>query len=312
MSEIFSHLKNKMIVQDRLKSLVRRWPAHGWLGFGLVAIFWALNWSLSGLRTHWTFFPLWLGYCLTVDSLVVLRKSDSMLTRNRRAFVAMFFVSIPVWWLFELLNLCTQNWFYEGRQFFTDFQYAVLASVNFSTVIPAVFGTAELVSTFNWLAKIRTGFRLVPTQRKLFCFFVAGWLMLVLFFLWPIYFFPFLWISIYFILEPLNVWLGNRSLFQYFTVGDYRPMLALWVGCLICSFFWEMWNFYSYPKWVYRVPFVNFLHIFEMPLLGYAGYLAFSLELYAIYNLIMGLFKGKGKQGFVQIAPAPVNSNLNN
>jgi len=299
-----------MIVRDEPKSLIRRWPAHGWLGIVLVAIFWTLNWSLSGLRTHWTFFLLWLGYCLTVDALVFLCKSDSMLTRNRRAYVGMFFVSIPVWWLFELINLRTQNWFYEGRQFFTDFQYAVLASVNFSTVIPAVFGTAELVSTFSWLAKIRPGFRLIPTQRKLFGFFVAGWLMLALLLLWPIYFFPFMWLSVYFIIEPLNVWLGNRSLVQYFSVGDWRPMLALWIGCLICSFFWEMWNFYSYPKWVYQVPFVDVLHIFEMPLLGYGGYLPFSLELYAIYHLVMGLLKGEGEQGFVQIIPEPVKSDL--
>lgn len=310
MSGLCNDLKNKMIVRDENKSLIRRWPAHGWLGIVLVAVFWTLNWSLSGLRTHWTFFFLWLGYCLTVDALVFLRKNDSMLTRNRRAYVGMFFVSIPVWWLFELINLATQNWFYEGRQFFTDFQYAVLASVNFSTVIPAVFGTAELVSTFSWLAKIRPGFRFIPTQRKLFGFFVAGWLMLALLLLWPIYFFPFMWLSIYFIIEPLNVWLGNRSLVQYFSVGDWRPVLALWIGCLICGFFWEMWNFYSYPKWVYQVPFVDVLHIFEMPLLGYAGYLPFSLELYAIYHLVMGLLKGEREQGFVQIFPEPVKSDL--
>jgi hypothetical protein len=52
-----------------------------------------------------------------------------------------------------------------------------------------------------------------------------------------------------------------------------------------------MWNFYSYPKWTYRVPFVDFWHIFEMPLLGYGGYLPFSLELLALYHLVIGVFK---------------------
>jgi hypothetical protein len=301
-----------MIRPDELKSLVKSWPVHGWLGLGLVAIFWTLNWSLSGLRTHWTFFPLWLGYCLTVDALVLIRKGDSMLTRSFRAYVELFLVSVSAWWLFELLNWRTQNWFYEGRQFFTDVQYTVLASVSFSTVMPAVFGTAELVSTFNWLAEVRPRSRIVPTQTRLLGFFVAGWLMLALLFLWPLYFFPFLWLSVYFILEPLNVWLGNRSLAHYTAVGDWRPVLALWVGCLICSFFWEMWNFCSYPKWVYRVPFADVLHVFEMPLLGYGGYLPFSLELFAIYHWVMGLLDGEGDQGFVQIAPEPVTSDLPN
>jgi hypothetical protein len=302
-----------MIGRDGLKSQARSWPLHGWLGLGLITIFWILNWSLPGLRTHWAFFPLWLGYCLTVDALVFFRKGDSMLTRDPRGYGELFLLSIPVWWLFEFLNYRSQNWFYEGRQFFTDFQYAVLASVSFSTVMPAVFGTAELVSTFGWLAEVRTKLRIIPTQRRLLRFFVAGWLMLALFFLWPIYCFPFLWLSLYFVLEPLNVWLGNRSLALPVGKGDWRPVLALFAGCIICSFFWEMWNFYSFPKWTYQVPFVDVWHIFEMPLLGYGGYLPFSLELFAIYHLVMGFLGGERKQEFVQITPgltesAPSNS----
>jgi len=288
--------------RNGLRPLIRDWPAHGWLGLGLVIVFWTLNWSLSGLRTHWIFFPLWLGYCLTVDALVLSRKGNSMLTRSPGAYVKLFLVSAPAWWLFELFNLRTQNWFYDGRQLFTDFLYFVLTSLSFSTVMPAVFGTAELVSTFDWLGRIRRGRPIVPTRATLLGFFAAGWLMLVLLLLWPLYFFPFLWLSVYFILEPLNVWLRNRSLAQYTAVGDWRPVLALWVGCLICGFFWEMWNFYSYPKWVYRVPFVNFLHAFEMPLLGYGGYLPFSLELFALYHLVMGLLKQKD-WGFIQVSP---------
>ena len=290
--------KNQMIKQNKDK----RFPIHGWLGLGLIIIFWILNWSLPGLRTHWIFFPLWLGYCLTVDALVFLRKGDSMLTRNPRAYLELFLISVPGWWLFEFLNWRTQNWFYEGIQFFTDFQYMVLASISFSTVMPAVFGTAELASTFNWISNLRPRWRINPTQKTLLGFFLAGWVMLVLLFLFPLYFFPFLWLSVYFILEPLNFWLGNRSLADPLALGDWRPVVALWVGCLITSLFWEMWNFYSYPKWIYQVPFVDFLRIFEMPLLGYGGYLPFSLELYAIYRLFTG-FAGKKRAGFIQISP---------
>ena len=292
----------EMTKEDRRKSLISGWPAHGWLGLGLVIIFWILNWSLSGLRTHWGFFPLWLGYCLTVDALVFMRKGHSMLTRNSGAYVKLFLVSAPVWWLFELLNWRTQNWFYDGREYFTGLQYFVLASLSFSTVMPAVFGTAELVSTFDWLKRIRRGPRLAPTQATLVGFFVAGWLMLLLLLLWPLYFFPFLWLSLYFILGPVNVWLKHRSLTEYTAEGDWRPVLALGLGCLICSFFWEMWNFYSYPKWIYQIPFVDFLHIFEMPLLGYGGYLPFALELFALYHLVMGLLKYREAQNFVQVS----------
>jgi hypothetical protein len=39
-----------------------------------------------------------------------------------------------------------------------------------------------------------------------------------------------------------------------------------------------MWNFYSLAKWKYSIPFVERFHLFEMPILGYAGYLPFGLE----------------------------------
>lgn len=268
-----------------------RWPKHGWLGLLLVAIFWALNWGLEGVRTHWGFFPMWLGYCLVVDAVSVLRKGDSLLTRNPRAYAGLFLVSVPAWWLFEVIDWRTQNWFYEGREFFTDFEYLLLSSVSFSTVMPAVFGTAEVIATLRWLRRIPAGPRISPNRAVTVCFFVAGWFMLAMLLLWPRRYFPFVWISLYFILAPVNVWLGHRSLSQHTVTRDWAPVLALWGGVLVCAFFWEMWNFFSYPKWLYQIPYWDYLHLFEMPLLGYFGYLPFSLELFALYQFAAGLWR---------------------
>jgi len=275
-------------------------PFHGWLGILLAVIFWILNWSLSGLRTHWGFFPMWLGYCLTVDAIVCVRKGSSLLTRNPVAYVSLFIISIPSWWLFEFINGYTQNWHYEGRQSFTDLQYFLFSSLSFSTVMPAVFGTSELISTFKWTNAVKSGPKIIPRPVLILTIFIAGLLMFCLLLSWPLYFFPFVWVSVFFILEPINVWLKNRSLFRYTADGNWRPIISLCAGCLICGFFWEMWNFYSYPKWVYRVPFVDFLHIFEMPILGYGGYLPFSLELFALYHLIAGLLKPGKPRDFIQ------------
>jgi hypothetical protein len=256
-----------------------------------MIIFWLLNWSLPGLRTHWFFFLLWLGYCLTVDALVVWRKGTSMLTRGLGGYILLFLVSAPGWWLFELLNLRTQNWSYLGVENFTYVGYFLLCTLSFSTVMPAVFGTAELVSTFNWPRWAKRGPAFALTQGTVLALFLAGWLMLALLLLWPRYFFPFLWLSVYFILDPVNVWLRKPSLLKYIAKGDWCPVLTLSLGCLICGWFWEMWNFWSYPKWVYHVPFVEFLHVFEMPLLGYLGYIPFSWELFALYYLMSGWFR---------------------
>ena len=163
---------------------VKHWPLHGWLGLVLVVVFWVLNWSLSGLRTHWAFFPLWLGYCLTVDAFVVWRKGTSMATRSPVAYASLFLISVPGWWLFELLNLRTQNWVYDGAEYFTHLQYFLLCSLSFSTVMPAVFGTAELVSTFSWVRRTRKGLVLPPTPRIVLGLFITGWVMLALLLKW--------------------------------------------------------------------------------------------------------------------------------
>jgi hypothetical protein len=270
-----------------------KFPLHGYIGIILTLIFWILNWMLTGARTHWGFFPLWLGYCLAIDGLVFWRTGTSLLTRGPRKYVGLFLLSAPVWWIFELLNLRTQNWTYIGAEIFSPLQYTFWTTLSFTTVVPAVFGSAEFFASFDFIKRLGRGPVIGTDKRTTASFFVLGWIMLALMILYPKIFFPFIWLSLYFILEPINVWAGNRSLAQWTTKGDWRPVIALWLGVLLTAFFWEMWNFYSYPKWIYYVPWGDWLHVFEMPLLGYGGYLPFALELYALYHLVIGWFGDK-------------------
>jgi hypothetical protein len=276
---------------------------HGWAGLLLVSVFWAFNWNLEGLRTHWGFFPMWLGYCLVIDALVLFRTGTSLLTRSWQKYIGLFAVSAPAWWLFEAINMRTQNWIYLGAEYFSRWEYAFWATLNFSTVIPAVFGTAELVKSFTFIRRLSSGPVVKPDRLTTTIFFATGIVMFALMMAWPLYFFPFVWLSVYFMLEPVNIWLGNRSLAKWTAVGDWRPIVSLWLGALICGFFWEMWNIFSYPKWIYQVPFVQFGHIFEMPILGYGGYLPFALELFALYHFTASLF-GKKRIEYVNIAPS--------
>ena len=69
--------------------------------------------------------------------------------------------------------------------------------------------------------------------------------------------------------------------------GDWRPWISLWAGALVCGFFWELWNFWSYPKWIYHVPYVGVAKVFEMPLLGYLGYFPFAMELWLLAHLLL-------------------------
>jgi hypothetical protein len=279
-----------------MTSATRKFAWHGWLGASLVVLFWTLNWSLKGLRTQWAFFPLWFGYSLTIDALVLFRTGTSLLTRSWRRYIGLFLVSSPVWWLFELVNGHLHNWQYLGAEQFSTFMFWMWATLNFSTVIPAVLGSSELLRSF--LKKPINGPIIRPSKSITLAFFASGWVMLALMVIWPQIFFPFAWISFFFILEPVNIWLGYRSLAEWTGKGNWQPVISLWLGVLLTAFFWEMWNYHSYPKWIYHVGWGNWLHIFEMPLLGYGGYLPFALELFAMYHLIAGLF-GQGRTIYV-------------
>jgi len=270
---------------DAAKQLPRLAP-QGWVGLSLLAVCWPLNWTLSGMRTAYLFFPLWLGFILLVDALVVLRAGTSLWTRSRRDFVLLFFVSAPVWWMFEVINWRTRNWEYLGSDTFTVFEYYALCTLSFSTVMPAVFETAELVRTFRWTDRFASGPRVPDTPKVCRRLLLAGTAMLALTLFWPKFFYPFVWTSLALMFEPINRWLGRPHFLEWLERGDWRPVVALSLGALVCGFFWEMWNYWSWPKWVYHTPGAQFLHVFEMPLLGYGGYVPFALELFGLKNLL--------------------------
>jgi hypothetical protein len=261
---------------------------HGLIGLLFIAIFWPLNWVLpdATLRTAYLFFPLWLGYILTVDALVYVRTGTSQLTRSWRDFLLLFLASAPAWWLFEWINGRTQNWEYLGRDNFTSLEYFLLCTLSFSTVMPAVFGTAQWVGSFKcteYFAR-RPSWR--PGPKFGVACFATGVVMLTVALLWPNLFYPFVWTSVFCILEPINARLGRSHFVNWLARGNWRPLISLAAGALICGFFWELWNYYSYPKWIYHTPGVEFLHIFEMPLLGYLGYLPFAFELYSLRSFL--------------------------
>ncbi len=230
------------------------------------------------------------------------RKGTSLFTRDWRKYIGLFLVSAPVWWIFEGLNWRLRNWHYDGAELFSTWEYTAWSTLSFTTVVPAVFGTAEFIGSFEFIARFRNGPVIKPNLITTMTYFIIGVAMFALMMIWPDIFFPFVWISIYFMLATINIWLGNRSLIGWLRAGDWRPVAALWIGVLITGFFWEMWNFFSYPKWVYTVPWGGCCKVFEMPLLGYGGYLPFALELFAIYHFVTGLF-GEKETEYLRIIP---------
>lgn len=256
------------------------------LGLLLVAVGWTASWTERTPLAHNGFFPLWLGYVLVVDALVGVRTGSSLLTRSPRAFALLFLCSIPFWWIFELLNLRLGNWSYRLPHEYGWLAYHAEASLAFSTVVPAIFETAELYATLIRRPLPLEGRRLAPGRRGWFGFVGAGAVMLALVLLLPDTFFPLVWISLFFIVDPAVHLVGGRSIASQVASGRWRTVWLLFAASLTCGFFWEMWNWRAMPKWTYSIPYAEWFRIFEMPLLGYGGYLPFALEAYALVKLV--------------------------
>ena len=71
-----------------------------------------------------------------------------MMLHRPRYFLSLFPLSAGFWWFFEYLNRFVQNWHYLGAAELSPLEYFVRATIPFSTVLPAVIGTAELLTTF--------------------------------------------------------------------------------------------------------------------------------------------------------------------
>jgi hypothetical protein len=271
---------------------VNRFPWWGWCGLLLGLVSWILAWNrfpwFSKCQAH-TFTPLWIAYILTVNGFTYRRTGTCVLLRQPLSFLLLFPASAGFWWFFEYLNRFVQNWSYTGAEF-GPAEYFLFATLSFSTVLPAIVGTREWLLSFpRWH---RTYGRFFPVRISFPRLFAAAVLLasgagLFLLGIYPNHLFTLLWISPLLILVSLQVLLKETHMLSPLTEGDWRFVLASALAALLCGVFWEMWNFYSLAKWVYQVPFVQRFHAFEMPILGYAGYLPFGLECGVVAEMVL-------------------------
>jgi len=262
----------------------RVFPWWGWLGFCLLLPSWILAWtrfpSFHLLQSH-TFTPLWLSYILLVNGLTWERTCHCWIVNQPGKFLTLFPLSAGFWWFFEYLNRFVHTWHYVGTQEFDAATYFWFATISFSTVLPAVAATYEWLQSFPRLAAPFHKWRKVPIPQQAsfgWALMLSGFLTLIGMGLWPDILYPMLWISPLFILLGFQQIQGHTPLLASLRAGDWRPITFAALAGLLCGFFWEMWNFYSLAHWEYTIPYVHGMQVFEMPLLGYAGYLSFGLE----------------------------------
>jgi len=231
----------------------------------------------------WLYFFAWWPLVFFLDGVLGRLTGKSLLWERPREFLRMFFFSVTVWLIFEVFNLWLLNWRYAGVEPRLWLRWPGFA-LAFATVLPGVLLAAQVLAALGVGAKLR-GRKHRPGHWQP-VFFLVGVACLVLPFLAPDYAFPLIWGSFFFLLDPLLDIMTGGSLTRRFLAGERQEPLCLLLAGLACGVWWEMWNFPSAAKWVYTLPALNFGKIFEMPVLGFIGFLPFALECRVMYEFL--------------------------
>lgn len=243
---------------------------------------------------------VWLGYILLIDSIVYGLKKDSLLTRHTKKVPPAFMISIIFWIIFEIYNRYLRfhdigGWTYSKNIGLLGIIAGIIA---FSTILPAILETAELIRSLHLFDRIKgPKMKFLIKKDFLRSSIVLGGLFLIFpfFNLSQIWTWTMIWTGFFFLLDSINYLNGQPSIFGQIRNGKWLIPLSLVFAGLVCGFLWEFWNWWAVYRWQYNLPNIPLasVKIFEMPILGYLGYIPFALELYAMYNFIRFLFRSK-------------------
>ena len=245
---------------------------------------------------------LWWTYIFAADLAVCQLRGTSLLRDRPKEFLFLSVWSVPVWMLFEAVNLRIQNWYYVMAPWTISWG-TIFLFLAFGTVLPGIFETMELV--VGLIEKRVPGRRIVGRPFNLRPWNVRiqwgiGAVMLGLLLAFPEVCFCLAWGFAFFLAEPICYWRRRtekkqigRSLLGQLAAGDCTRLVALLVAGFICGGLWEAWNFTARTKWIYSVPFFDELKLGEMPVLGFFGFPPFALECYALVNFLSLLRGGR-------------------
>ena len=199
-------------------------------------------------------------------------------------------ISVAFWLIFEFYNLFLDNWHYVNLP--EKIWIRVIGFTwSFATIWPAILETAELFRVLHIFDKIKIGERSI-SPKILRTSIGLGVIFLVIPIAFPsTYLAVLVWLGFIFLLGPINYFFRTNSLFRDLEKGRLTILLSLFLSGLTCGLLWEFWNYWALSKWIYTVPILESVKIFEMPVIGYLGFLPFAVECYIMYNSIGLIFQ---------------------
>lgn len=282
-----------------LKEIERKpFPVWFWVGLilwaGTLFFLWG-KFSQPKWLIYWADIPLFWGITITLDGIVYRRTGGKSIMGTRpQEILGIGVASMGGWMFFEYLNFFVENnWIYPEGVLISKPEFLLYAILGSSGLFPMTFEMYSLINTYPRFkyrfidgpkVKASTGVLIFLILLGFAGLFATGYLPNVLFFL--------LWLAPITILSALLIKLDIWTPFRPIREGNWSPLLVFATTYLLVGLILECQNYfsgihadggilvqsYNPSYWVYSIPYVNVYHLFEMPILGYLGYLPFSIH----------------------------------
>ncbi|MCX6822025.1 MAG: hypothetical protein NTW30_04585 [Candidatus Aenigmarchaeota archaeon] len=263
----------------------------GSLGIFLIIFEQLSNFFKIKPLTYFYTSTLWCGYILVMDSAVHILSGKSYIINRPKKFIFIVFLSALLWLIFEFYNIFLGGWYYIGIP--TEPWKCINCYIAFSTILPAVFETAEFIKSLRIFQKTRIQ-KITINKSLLYFSILVGLIMIVMPFLYySPYMWGLVWIGFILLIDPINYLFHEKSLIEQIKSGKLNVVFSLFLAGYICGFFWEVWNYWASAKWYYTVPILDEIKIFEIPFLGFFAYGFFAWELYVMYYFVKLLLPKK-------------------
>lgn len=266
----------------------RRLPfgAPGWIGLAVLA---ASACLLAGPLPKPAFLSALAGsgYVLAVDSAVYSLRGRSILRTRAESFLWLAVLSLFLWLPFEWYNLRLAVWYWAGLPS-GPVRYIPLGWV-YACVWPAIFETADLLLATALRSVPRRAPCQIPPTGRVAAVVVVGMLCLTV----PVtvprldmgeHLFVLAGVGFLLLLDPLNMHMGQQSLWQDWLAGDRARCAALAIAGAYCGLVAECLNYRADAK-LYGIASLGAdFRVFELPVGMYLALPLFGLQAFAMHT----------------------------
>lgn len=296
----------KQIKQKKLQSQ-KHLPVWFYIGIAITVTFGILifgNFTEPKFLVYYGFIPTFWGYSMILDGIVYKRTNgNSFFSNSIRLLIPMATSSTLCWAIFAYMNFFVDaNWYYPIGNYISQPAFYLYAFAGGMTLTPLVIINYQLLKTFPKLTqRFSYGPKIILPKNIRIAVLIGTLALMYAVTHFPFLLFPMLWLGpaiiLGLVLDFIGLWTPFKPIAEK---GNWSPLALVALAGLFQGFLWEGTNYFSASHhpfaadvpgyWIYSLPYVNVLHIFEMPLLGFFGYMPYAVFCWIFWLVIAYLF----------------------